>query len=142
MSLPSLRGRAAMPVQACGPVASSCLVKLAQRCMQTPLCRQVSLRQTAVTKQESRQPAAGVACRGSTLQAVLATSPWAEQHLLCRHIGLWRTRVLEREVTQRGRPRFSTTPGAAVESAQPQLRILVGDDSGCRSEVMVPYDPL
>eukprot|EP00891_Asterochloris_glomerata_P002032 jgi/Astpho2/2032/fgenesh1_pg.00038_%23_129_t len=59
-----------------------------------------------------------------------------------RHIGLWRTRVLEREVTQRGRPRFSTTPGAAVESAQPQLRILVGDDSGCRSEVMVPYDPL
>ena len=61
---------------------------------------------------------------------------------LCRHIGLWRTRVLEREITQRGRPRFSTTPGAAVESVQPQLRILVGDDSGCRSEVMVPYDPL
>ncbi|KAK9842506.1 hypothetical protein WJX81_003292 [Elliptochloris bilobata] len=47
-----------------------------------------------------------------------------------RHVGFWRARVVDVEVTQRA------TRGRLAE---PSLRVLVGDASGARSEVLVPF---
>ena len=48
----------------------------------------------------------------------------------CRHVGLWRARVVDVEVTQRA---------ARGRLGEPSLRVLVGDASGARSEVLVPF---
>lgn len=61
-----------------------------------------------------------------------------------RYIGLWRTRVLSVEVQGRRLPRFTepSKNGAQpppMQQFQPYLQLLVGDDSGARTELSVPY---
>ena len=47
-----------------------------------------------------------------------------------RHVGLWRARVVDVGVTQRA---------VRGRLGEPSLRVLVGDVSGARSEVLVPF---
>ena len=73
--------------------------------------------------------------------AALGVHPELRQLRTCRHMALWRAQVVESEVL--GRPRgwaagqAPSMPGAVG----PILRLLVGDGSGARAELLVPHRP-
>ena len=57
-----------------------------------------------------------------------------------RHVGLWRAAVVDVEVDVRVEPRFRAPKQRGPVGAQLRmLRLLVGDGSGARSELSVPY---
>ena len=58
-----------------------------------------------------------------------------------RHVGLWRAAVVDVEVDVRFEPRFREPRARGPAGAESRaLRLLVGDASGARSELSVPYD--
>jgi hypothetical protein len=62
---------------------------------------------------------------------------------MARSVGLWRAEVLGKEVIGRRVERFSERQAEGRPpryAVQPTFAMLVGDDSGARTEVMVPYD--
>jgi hypothetical protein len=67
------------------------------------------------------------------------------RHCVCwpcyiRHVGLWRVAVVDLEVDVCVEPRFRAPRQRGVAGRQSRmLRLLVGDASGARSELCVPY---
>lgn len=58
----------------------------------------------------------------------------------CRHVGLWKAAVVDVDVDVRVEPRFRAPKQRGLVGAQSRvLRLLVGDGSGARSELSVPY---
>ncbi|KAK9820153.1 hypothetical protein WJX72_006741 [[Myrmecia] bisecta] len=60
-----------------------------------------------------------------------------------RHVGLWRAEVLEVDIVQRPQARFTERTVRGRKSrfpGEPFVRLLVGDQSGARTEVIVPYE--
>ena len=57
-----------------------------------------------------------------------------------RHVGLWRAAVVDLEVDVKVEQRFRAPRDRGPVGAQSRvLRLLVGDGSGARSELSVPY---
>jgi len=55
-------------------------------------------------------------------------------------MGLWRAAIMEVEVVMKLEPRFQQPYQRATAGREERLlRILVGDDSGARSQLSVPY---
>ena len=60
-----------------------------------------------------------------------------------RYVGLWRAEVLESEVVGRRPVSFAADPAERRRRrgpVQPTLELLVGDSSGARAQISVPYD--
>lgn len=61
---------------------------------------------------------------------------------LCRFVGLWRTQLLDVELTGRPKPAFGALGlgGNSAVTTQRLARFLVGDPGGARTEMTLPYD--
>ena len=62
---------------------------------------------------------------------------------VCRYVGLWRAEVMESEVVGRRPASFTADLGERQRrrgALQPTLELLVGDSSGARAHISVPYD--
>ena len=59
-----------------------------------------------------------------------------------RHVGFWRTNVLEVEVERPQRRRFTSRGSPSMPSAvaRPTVHFLLGDDSGARSKLSLPFN--
>ena len=72
--------------------------------------------------------------------AHVSALPLRSCHRHCRWMGLWRVAVMEVEVVMRYGPRFQQPNGRATAGREERLlRLLVGDTSGARSQLSVPY---
>ena len=72
--------------------------------------------------------------------AHVSALPLSSRHRHCRWMGLWRVAVMEVEVVLRYGPRFQQPNGRATAGREERLlRLLVGDTSGARSQLSVPY---
>lgn len=64
----------------------------------------------------------------------------SEDVVLCRSVGLWRASVVAVQVEQPDRRSYTSRPGYASQRGSATLRLLVGDDSGARSLLILPYN--
>ena len=55
-----------------------------------------------------------------------------------RHVGLWRTSVLEIEVERPERRRYTRRATEAADGLS--MRVLLGDESGARSQLTMPFN--
>ena len=70
-----------------------------------------------------------------------AVAAWSRAGAVRRHVALWRAQVLDYEVLGRPRGWNAGRSPALPDFAGPVLRLLVGDSSGARTELLVPHKP-
>ena len=76
-----------------------------------------------------------------TSSCMLAGADWSPAGAGRRHVALWRAQVLDYQVLGRPRGWNAGSSPALPNFAGPVLRLLVGDSSGARTELLVPHRP-
>lgn len=57
-----------------------------------------------------------------------------------RHVGFWRTHILDVAVERPQRRRYTDRTISGPTIARPQVRFLLGDESGARSQLSLPFN--